>query len=119
MASTFTSLSFLKFIFIHFYLFGEFPASTHRHHIHRLCLPGNAAVKICTIVNFGLPTAESGHLSWGQLLVNPYISPKLIFMTLSPSMYPISMLQLESRGGTGQDICGPNRYRVIQAEARH
>jgi len=29
------------------------------------------------------------------------------------------MLQLESRGGTGQDICGPNRYRVIQAEARH
>jgi len=27
--------------------------------------------------------------------------------------------QVPSRGGTGQDICGPNRYRVIQAEALH
>jgi len=35
-----------------------------------------------------------------------------------------SMLEAEGddgliRGGTGQDICGPNQYRVIQAEALH
>jgi len=28
----------------------------------------------------------------GQLLVNLYINPKLIFMTLSPSIYLLSML---------------------------
>jgi len=48
-------------------------------------LPAHAAV-----VHFGLPTAESGQLSWGQLLVNPYINPKLIFMSLSPSLYLIT-----------------------------
>jgi len=56
-----------------------------------LGLPSYAAEKICTIVILSLPTAESVQLRWGQLLVNLYINPKLIFMTLSPSIYPISM----------------------------
>jgi len=43
-------------------------------------------------VIFGLATAESLQLRRGQLFVNPYINPKLIFMTLSPSIYAISML---------------------------
>jgi len=47
---------------------------------------------ICTVVFLGLPTAEYVRLSWGQLLVNLYINPKSIFMTLSPSLNPISMI---------------------------
>jgi len=31
----------------------------------------------------------------------------------------IDVLTNFSRGGTGQDICGPNRYRIIQAQALH
>jgi len=72
--------------------FLEYMYVVRRHHVHRLHLPAHAAGKICTVVNFGLPTAESGQLSWGQLLVNLYVSLKLIFMTLSPSMYLISMM---------------------------
>jgi len=38
-----------------------------------------------------LLTAEFVRLSWGQLLVSLYVNPKSIFMTLSPSLYPIPM----------------------------
>jgi len=58
---------------------------------HRLSIPARAAGKVCTVVNLGLATAESLQLRLGQPLLNLYISQKLIFMTLSPSMYPISM----------------------------
>jgi len=40
----------------------------------------------------GLALAESLQLRWRQLLVNLYKNIKLIFMTLSPSTYPTSML---------------------------
>jgi len=66
-------------------------STKHRNCIHRLLLPANAAVKICTIVILGLPTPESVWLRWGKLLVNLYLNPKLIFMTLSPSIYPIDV----------------------------
>jgi len=54
-----------------------------RHYVQRLRLP---AEKICTVVFLGLPTAEFLRLRSGQLLINLYINPKLIFMTLSPSI---------------------------------
>jgi len=65
--------------------------SVHKHYIHRLHLPAHTTVAICTIAILGLATAESLQRRWGQLLVNKYINPKLIFMTLSTSIYPISV----------------------------
>jgi len=62
-----------------------------RFNIHRLRLPAYVAGKICTVVILRSPTIESVCVKWGQLLVNLYINPKLIFMALSPSIYPISM----------------------------
>jgi len=44
-------------------------------------------------VILGLPTAESLQVRWGQLLVNLYINPKLIFVTLSPSIELNSVVQ--------------------------
>jgi len=44
----------------------------------------------------GLATAESLQLRLGQLLVNLYLKPKLIYMTLSLSLYPISMVSATS-----------------------
>jgi len=58
--------------------------STMSRHGHRLRLPAQAAGKICTIVILGLATAESLQIRLGQLLVNLYKKPKLIFMTLLP-----------------------------------
>jgi len=59
----------------------------HRHYIQRLSLPAYAVEKICTVMILSLPTAQSVWLRWGQLLVNLYINPKLIFMTLSHTIY--------------------------------
>jgi len=61
-------------------------------YIYRLQLLVFAARKICTVVILGLPTSEYMQLRWGQLFVNPYINPKLILTTLSPSIYTISMV---------------------------
>jgi len=61
----------------------------HRNYIQRLRL---TAGKICTVVILGLPTTESVRLRWGQLLVKLNLNPKLIFMTLSPSIFLISMI---------------------------
>jgi len=58
---------------------------------YRLRLPGHAAGKIFTIVILGSATAESVRLGWGQLLIILYVTPKLVFMTLSPSIYLIHM----------------------------
>jgi len=56
-----------------------------------LWLPAYTAVNISTVAFLGIPTAESVRLCHGHLLVNLYITPKSIFMTLSPSIYLISM----------------------------
>jgi len=63
----------------------------HRHYIHRLCLHAYAEGKFWTVAILGLPTGESVRLRWGQLLLNLLITPKSILMTLSLSIYPISM----------------------------
>jgi len=47
-------------------------------------LSAYAAVKICTVVILGWPTAESVLLRWGQLLVNLYTNPKLILWPFLP-----------------------------------
>jgi len=62
-----------------------------RHYKQRMCLPAHAARNICTEVILGLTTAESLQVRLDQLLVNLYINPKLIFMSLSPSIHPISL----------------------------
>jgi len=46
-----------------------------------------SAGKICTVLNLRLATAESVPLRHGQLFVNLYVNPKLIFMTLSRPLY--------------------------------
>jgi len=43
------------------------------------------------VVILGLPTADTLRLRWGQLLVNLYINPKLIFYDSFSFIYPISM----------------------------
>jgi len=68
--------------------------SNHRHYIHRLRFLAHVAGKICVIL--GLVTAKSLQLRLGQLLVNLYINLKSVFMPLTPSMYPISMVQTHS-----------------------
>jgi len=81
-----------------FYLKSLSTALHHRHHIHRLRLPAHAAGKICNVLNFGLPTAESRQLSWGQLLVNLYISPKLILWPFLRSLYASDLYALHPIG---------------------
>jgi len=63
----------------------------HRHYIHRLHLPAHSAIKIWNIVIMDLATAESLLLKCGHMLVNLFLNPKLIFSTLSTSIYLISM----------------------------
>jgi len=46
--------------------------------------------------DFGFTAAESVRLRWDQVLVNLYINPKLIFMTLSPSIYLISAASMRA-----------------------
>jgi len=77
----------------------------HRHYIHRMHLSAHAAGNICTVVNLGLATAES---VWqGSAVGKPiYINPKLIFKTLSPSMYPISMGRVKSAPKSSLDRWG-------------
>jgi len=59
--------------------------------IERLCLHALAAGKNVHCSKFGFSNSWIRAACVDQLLVNLYKNPKLIFMTLSPSMYPISM----------------------------
>jgi len=52
-------LSYLMLDVVHHPFSREYQGLKHRHYIHRLSLSGQAAGKICTVVNLGLATAES------------------------------------------------------------
>jgi len=73
-----------KNLYAHFYIYIDTSICVNqRHCVHRLSLPVYITVK---------PTTESVRLRWGQVLVNLYVNPKLVFMTLSPFIYLTFMI---------------------------